>query len=368
MSDRVIAFYHHPCRDGAGSLYIANEYLPIRHPGATVNFVGLDYANGFADRVLKESEGATHIYFFDVAPVDSKSTNPTYPLVVMLNRDEVQKITILDHHPSATKELEKFPGDPKLELVLELYNQRSGTGLTWEFFRDGAPKPMWAQFIEALDLPQDKSHIPHDKKIHKMYSRKDLAHFSYYLDCLVLDTPQKIVCAFQTLVETPIEDILRMGKRIESHMQLRQIDMAKLAQVREIKTGDPENWFEGLKILLVPDANLMELGGESFFDYLRNNLPYAVIGTWYIDKQHDTVRVSLRSGNSDVKFQVNEIAEAIGRLSGKGGGGHDYSAVARTKTCDFESFFKKNWEETLKLRKHLAGKEKHFAQPAMAVA
>lgn len=121
-----IVMFHYPCQDGLSSAYIAYHYnnnielYPIQH-GIPIDM-----------EKIKNKK----IILCDYSPS-----------LEMLNKMEkvVEKICILDHHISAQRDL--------MDKEYAIFNMnKSGAGLTWEYFFPEKEIPSWVQYVQDRDL------------------------------------------------------------------------------------------------------------------------------------------------------------------------------------------------------------------------
>ena len=121
-----IVVFHYPCNDGLASAWVARYYYinielyPITH-GATID--------------IKRLEGK-RVLFSDYSP---------HPKVLDEIEKVVTKMTILDHHKSAEILLKD-----KDYAIFDM--NRSGAGITWDFFFPSTDMPLFIKMIQDGDL------------------------------------------------------------------------------------------------------------------------------------------------------------------------------------------------------------------------
>lgn len=103
-------------RLGASAQYVAMEHGALPPPLAGETAVVVDYCfkSDVTARLLSETEG---------------------------------RFLVLDHHASAEKELAAVPDAHKVFVMAQ-----SGATLSWNFFHDGTPVPLWLRYVEDKDI------------------------------------------------------------------------------------------------------------------------------------------------------------------------------------------------------------------------
>lgn len=146
--DRILCIYHGNCQDGFGAAWAVRHAL-----GDLVEFYPGVYQDAPPDVTGR------HVLLVDFS----------YKRSVLLDMVErARTILVLDHHKSAQEDLAGFPEpapyeewqDRSLALVegattpiAALFDmERSGAGLTWDYFHPGKPRPRLIDHIEDRDL------------------------------------------------------------------------------------------------------------------------------------------------------------------------------------------------------------------------
>lgn len=131
-----LCIYHANCADGFTSAWVVNKAL-----NGEVDFHPAVYQNPPPD-----------VEDRDVLIVDFSYKRP-----VLLKMAEVaEHIYILDHHKSASEDLKNISHEAAekylcpIEVVFDM--ERSGAGITWDYFFPDAPRPMLLNHIEDRDL------------------------------------------------------------------------------------------------------------------------------------------------------------------------------------------------------------------------
>lgn len=298
----TLCIYHGNCADGFGAAWAVRRALGEEnvefHPGV--------YQKPPPDVAAR-----------DVLLVDFSYKRP----VLEKMAESARSILILDHHKSAAEDLAGLPlpvstgpvgpapadwgfqdvrsgydpeslhewarqcNRPPLYALFDM--ERSGAGLTWDFFHSGAPRPALLDHIEDRDLWRFA--LPGTREI-------QAAVFSYPYDFEVWD---------RLILDTPIDELKREGKAIErKHFK----DIAELVQVcrREIEIAGMAVPAASLPYTLTSDAG-----------HLMATEHPSRIGVCYWDTPSGRV-FSLRS--TDDGPDVSQIAVQYG------GGGHAHAA------------------------------------------
>jgi hypothetical protein len=152
MNKLPVVFYHGNCADGMGAAlayYVSKgtaEFQPCYY-GIDINCDGID--------------PNTEVYFLDFVP--SKE------VLIKLSL-EAKQITILDHHVTAQKILEEIKDNRKIHAVFDM--NRSGAGITWDYFNPGKPRPALINYIEDRDLW--KFVLPYSREVNAYINSKEL--------------------------------------------------------------------------------------------------------------------------------------------------------------------------------------------------
>ena len=117
--------YHANCDDGFGAAWAARKKL-----GDAAVYVPVKYGDPLPPTVTGE-----RVYVVDFS----------YPRDVLETLADRCKVVVLDHHKTAQEDLADLP-------FAEFDMERSGAGMTWDYFFPGQPRPPLIDHIEDRDL------------------------------------------------------------------------------------------------------------------------------------------------------------------------------------------------------------------------
>lgn len=132
MDKNVAVIYHKNCTDGLGAAWVANKYFSSK--GLSVEFIAADFKDPFPEHLPKGMK----VYIMDFS---------YFPEVIEKVMDKYELI-MLDHHDTAMRKLEHLA--PKFPHVFD--QNRSGTGIAWDFFFPTTDRPRIINLIEDQDL------------------------------------------------------------------------------------------------------------------------------------------------------------------------------------------------------------------------
>lgn len=131
-NNKTLILYHTSCMDGFVSAFIARQFLDA----SRVDLKACDYS-----QPVPSLTGYENVYILDF----SWAPEILLPAIV-----EVTNVIMLDHHESAFK---RWAG---VELPENLYinfnKEKSGVGLTWDFFHSDKPMPILFSLVQSRDL------------------------------------------------------------------------------------------------------------------------------------------------------------------------------------------------------------------------
>jgi oligoribonuclease NrnB/cAMP/cGMP phosphodiesterase (DHH superfamily) len=267
-----IVIYHANCYDGVTAAWVCYRALDPAFEGMTsdVEYVPCNY-----------SDPPPNVKDKDVFIVDFSFKR--YILEKM--RGEARSLLILDHHKTAQEDLKGFPN-----TVFDM--NRSGAGITWDWFFPPSNRPNLVNYIEDRDLW--KFQLPSSKEVNAF-----IQSFDINLETWIRD----LVPAFQI---RDLREIVEEGKsllRLENKYVKSICYNAELKRISDAHIGP-----------YVQTAILM----SEVCDYLIKNYPGNYPFAWYSFKRKDgKYQYGLRS-RSD--FDVSIIAKSFN------GGGHKQAA------------------------------------------
>lgn len=273
---KTLCIYHGNCADGFGSAWVVFKALGEDH---------VEFYAGHYGKPAPDVEGR------DVILVDF-----SYPLELLtLLAQQARSILIIDHHKSAAEALGKLPNAPAtyaawieaqqpLGTVFDM--ERSGAGLTWDFFNPGQPRPPLINHIEDRDLWRFK--LSGTREI-----QTALFSFPYSFEL------------WESFMYSP-NVLIRDGIAIERKHHKDIAELVKVSKRRMVIAG-----------IEVPVANLPYTLSSDAGELMNQGEPFAAC---YMDTPEGRV-FSLRS--TDAGLDVSEIAKQYG------GGGHRNAAGFR---------------------------------------
>jgi oligoribonuclease NrnB/cAMP/cGMP phosphodiesterase (DHH superfamily) len=272
-ASRPLCIYHGNCADGFGAAWVVNKF----YNGEVDLYPGV------------YQQPPPNVAGRDVILVDF-----SYKYEVMRDMltgpNRCNSLLILDHHKTAAEELAKLyaymavtSGTSTMKYVFDL--NRSGAGITWDYFFPNIPRPALLNHIEDRDLWRFK--LPGTREI-------QAALFSYPYDLEIWDS----------LMESNPNSLFVDGVAIERKHFKDIRELTKAYKTRMV-IGGVEVWACNLPYTMTSDAGHLMSEGEKTFACCYTIGPN---GTYY----------SLRSQEDGM--DVSEIAKLYG------GGGHKNAA------------------------------------------
>lgn len=259
----MLVIYHANCMDGFTAAWVAKKVYP------DAEFFPAHYGQSPPNMAGK-----------DVLMVDF-----SYKRQVLLEHAvSAKRITILDHHESAEKELKGVDGG-NIEVMFDL--SKSGARITWEWFFPHEKAPWVVDYTEDRDLW--KWALPYSLAINA------------YLELYPKEFQKWDI--FETIPDPRVDpEIIKIGSGVLMYKK-QLID----SHLRNARDGE----IAGYKVKTVNATALFsEIAGE-----LAVDMPFGVC--WF-KRQDGKYQFSLRSREGGIK--VNDIAAKFG------GGGHPAAA------------------------------------------
>ena len=267
--NEVVVLAHANCLDGLASCHAA-----WMHFKDTADYKFMMHGDDLPNMVGK------HVYMVDW----SVKANVMDAILCVAH-----SVTVLDHHESAEKELQRFFDEDQISGTFDM--KRSGAGITWEHFHPNKQMPYSYKLIQMRDLWLHKGH--------KLEKSVDYLTSALYSRDMTIQAFDDMYLKSDLLIA-------------EGKVLIRQLDKRKEAALKKWRWATYNNH----KIVVINDTSSEVLNNI----LLKNeNADYAV---GYTDISDKTV-YSLRS--TDERVNVSEVAVSLG------GGGHSNASGCSTK-------------------------------------
>lgn len=272
--------YHGNCFDGFTAAYIASNAISNRDilRGETArkqDLIPMNYGDPIpTDLVARE------LFILDFS----------FPRDIMekLQKDNYS-IKVLDHHKTAAANCEG------LDFCTFDMN-RSGAGLTWDYFYPELSRPNLVNYVEDRDLWRFK--LPSSREIHAYIS-------SFAMEFGIWDQ-------LYTALEGNFGFCVHDGEAILRYHSQKVREIAKLASIQNLAGYE------------VPIANCPYLFASDVGHQLLQEFPESPFAGSYFYRADGQKQYSLRGRDSD-SFDVSEVAKLFG------GGGHKKAAGFEVK-------------------------------------
>jgi oligoribonuclease NrnB/cAMP/cGMP phosphodiesterase (DHH superfamily) len=289
MSKTVIGIYHsyngYTCIDGIAAAWAFAKYM--KEKGKPYKLMPGVYGQDikFDGRTFKDAE----VFFLDY----------TIPRDQMIDLAKVaKKITIIDHHESAQKNLVDLPTNVKVHFELE----NSGAVLTWRHFFPDEKEGLLLRYIEDIDL--NKYEIDFSDEI------------ALFFRTLIIEAPED----FQEALDSFNEDIVTQAyiesehKWIKKGSTIKQYVKFLVDTMSERSFGVEIDGHKALKVNCEPTL-FVSVGNQ-----IIKSTDYKLVHLWAEIKNIHGNPVVQNSLRSDGEISCHEIA------SKRGGGGHQFGA------------------------------------------
>lgn len=262
---KTLIIYHANCPDGFCAAWVAKKKFKdaIFYEGIYGQLPPLEIAEG------------SDVYILDFS----------YPRKQLEELAAISKsLTVLDHHKTAQADLIGMPN-----CIFDM--NRSGAGITWDYFFPNEPRPNIVNYVEDRDLW--KFQLPNSQEI------------GAFIKALPYDFD-----AWDSFASTDINDILQYA--VGANIKLQSYIRAVLKEAREVTI---DNW----------NGAIINIAYESASDVLNaileNNKNIDVAVSWFITKD-GTISASVRSKTG---------VDSSGFSVSFGGGGHAQASGFKIK-------------------------------------
>lgn len=276
-----IVCFHSPCQDGTASAWVASKFA--EENGLEYTYVPMSH-NG--DNTMPEDMSGKNMLFVDFAPTDE--------LMTKLNEEKVD-FYILDHHISNQKRMEGLTN-----CIFDM--NRSGVGITWEYFYPGVEMPLFLQMIQDRDI-----------WTFKLEGTRSFCD-GFFVHTSLTESREELFKLYTDVYNNPemIKEISQLGNILYRK---------KMNHIKHIaKHADEQSYnYRGHKVYLCNCGH--ELASD-LGNYIVKNCGFDFAALWRYSHSQEEYHLSLRSiGDMDVSLICNEY----------GGGGHKNAAGCSSK-------------------------------------
>lgn len=134
MLEQTAVLYHKDCPDGWTAAWVAHNALI--DDGEDVTLIPVTHGDPPPDL-----SGIDTVYIVDFSY--------RHDVLVELTDSGKRLVAVLDHHQSA---IDDICGHDEIPYKTDLDNNRSGAGITWDFFHNDEPRPPIVDYVEDRDL------------------------------------------------------------------------------------------------------------------------------------------------------------------------------------------------------------------------
>lgn len=245
-------------------------------------------------------------------PYELARNRPVYIVDFSYPRDQLEKLRsaagengwhsveghplmVIDHHKTAQAELAGLP-----YCVFDM--ERSGAGLTWDYFHPNKPRPWVVDYVEDRDLWRFK--LPDSEAL-----------------SLFIRTTSHELASWDAIAALRREDALSMALGCQLYLQHYVRDALRQAYTFEMQWSDPDEWDDSkaLRSTSIVAVNVSYTGVSDVLNAALDAHAVPVALGWHLAADGQ-LNCSLRSVKS---FDCSKIARA------RGGGGHAQAAGFR---------------------------------------
>tara|TARA_R100001079_G_scaffold36121_1_gene18474 strand:- start:2248 stop:3069 length:822 start_codon:yes stop_codon:yes gene_type:complete len=260
----TLVLYHGDCPDGFTSAWAAYKKFGDRADYKSVNYSDLE--------IPDVTDKDVYILDFSYKRDD-----------LMLLSDMARSLTVLDHHLTAKDDLEGMPG-----CFFDM--DRSGAGMSWDFFHPNTKRPLLVDCVEDRDLWRFS--VPKSVEINAVVTSYTFSFDNWNLLDHRLSTNPGVVCSEG-------EAILR----------------AKGSYVEQMKLQAINSTFKGYSDIPVVNAPFYAVS-----ELLNSLAKDSLFSVGWRQINNGLFVYSLRSDEEGSNFDVSSLARSLG------GGGHWNSA------------------------------------------
>lgn len=277
----VAVLYHADCPDGWTAAWVAHRYFS--DDGGTVHLHPVTHGDPPPD--LGDA-GTAYVVDF------------SYPHDTLVEMAKERRVVVLDHHQTAIDAIVKahddyplpgaqvyalMPDESAYEAVLDM--NRSGAGITWDYFHPNERRPPLVDYVEDRDLWR--------------FALPDSEAIGAYIG-----TQPHTLDAWDGAASTPVGDVVVAGNAVVAHIEAYCRSAARYAY-----------WCEmGGRIF--PIANATHECGSDLANHLLDMYGADMAG-YFFERADGLWQYGFRSRNG---VTVHEFAQAFG------GGGHPQAA------------------------------------------
>jgi hypothetical protein len=264
VSEQNIVLYHGNCFDGFCAAWVARQALP-----ADTLFIPISYG----DKVPKCIDFNSRVYILDFS----------FPKDVLLDiAGRTKFLWVLDHHKTAQANCEGL-------LFCTFDMERSGAGLTWDYFNGGKERPRLVNYMEDRDLW--RFNLARSKEVFAYVASfpMDFGEWDYLAQQLEISKGRT-------------EAFNEGGAILRAHNQ-------------EVATVCKDAWMKEVGGYNVPVVNCPYHLGSDVGHRLLELYPEAPFAAYFLLKGNGDTQWGLRGRSSD-DFDVSIVAATMG------GGGH----------------------------------------------
>ena len=320
MSERNYILYHANCMDGFAAYAIAECAVEDSCDINDSQVIPICYAVKYNKPMPPIKDDST-VYILDFS-------YPRAELLALAKRS--RHLVVLDHHKSAMEALEGLQEELnaigcRANIIFDM--NKSGAGLTWEYFEGSITMPPVVQLIQQRDLWQK------ERREEPFSNWADVEAISAYLFSFAFTGRQAEELKDTILTSTPsdMEQMLLAGKIMQRRLENDIDSFLQNGHFRlvyfPVLEGDGKIMPDFVQE--VPIVNVPYMYASAIGDRFSKAYPFVAI-YW---ETEEGCEFSLRSNKENPK------AEDVSRIAALyGGGGHKHAAGFKRKREEFRHF------------------------------